>query len=99
MAIIFRLIWILAIDANLGTFFPHWSRLPLGFSLAIGPLIYFYVLKKTRPEYRLGWKVVLHFSPLLLELGAFALLISESNSKGPPNYETFNLKKWIPEEQ
>ena len=96
MAIIFRLIWILAIDANLGTFFPHWSRLPLGFSLAIGPLIYFYVLKKTRPEYRLGWKVVLHFSPLLLELGAFALQISESISTGAATYETFAFKQWNP---
>ena len=42
--------------------------LPLQFSLALGPLIYFYVLKLTRPEYKFSWKDALHFSPVLLQL-------------------------------
>ncbi|MES2110988.1 MAG: FtsX-like permease family protein [Bacteroidota bacterium] len=66
--IVVRLICVLAIDVNLGKYFPYWSWLPLHFSLAIGPLIYFYVLKKTRPEYKSGWKDLLHFIPQLLEL-------------------------------
>jgi len=43
------------------------TRLPLQFSLALGPLIYFYVLKLTRPEYKFSRKDLLHFVPVLLE--------------------------------
>src|SRR6201998_2276798 len=43
-------------------------RLPLQFSLALGPLIYFYVLKITQPEYQFHRKDLLHFSPLVLEV-------------------------------
>jgi putative ABC transport system permease protein len=42
-------------------------RLPLQFSLALGPLIYFYVLKLTRPQYKFSRKDLLHFIPALLE--------------------------------
>jgi putative ABC transport system permease protein len=41
--------------------------LPLQFSLALGPLIYFYVLKLTRPDYKFSRKDLLHFVPVLLE--------------------------------
>lgn len=43
------------------------ARVPLQFSLALGPLIYFYVLKLTRPEYKFSRKDLLHFVPALLE--------------------------------
>ncbi|MBB3055330.1 hypothetical protein [Mucilaginibacter gotjawali] len=43
------------------------TTLPLQFSLAPGPLIYFYVLKLTRPEYQFSRKDWLHFVPALLE--------------------------------
>ncbi|WP_162915482.1 ABC transporter permease [Paraflavitalea soli] len=43
------------------------------FLLALGPLIYFYVLKITHRQYQFGWRDLLHFSPLLLEQGALAL--------------------------
>ncbi|MFI5160579.1 MAG: ABC transporter permease [Sphingobacteriales bacterium] len=59
---------ILAIDINLSAYAPSWSRIPLQYSLALGPLIYFYVLKITRPEYQFRPKDLLHFSPLILEL-------------------------------
>ena len=39
--------WVLGIDLRLTTYFPRWSWLPLQFSLALGPLTYFYVLKLT----------------------------------------------------
>lgn len=61
---------ILAIDIGLASIFPGCAYMPLRFSLALGPLIYFYVLKITRPEFKLGPKYLLHFSPLLLELVA-----------------------------
>lgn len=41
--------------------------LQLQFSMALGPLIYFYVLKLTRPEYKFSWKDLLHFIPVLPE--------------------------------
>jgi len=80
--------WVLGIDIRLGTYFPHWSWLPLQFSLALGPLIFFYVLKITRPEYKLRSKDLLHFSPLLLELGAQALEVRDSIKTGAATYET-----------
>src|SRR5580692_4607069 len=43
------------------------ARLPLQFSLALGPLIFFYVLKLTRPQYKFSRKDLLHFIPVLLE--------------------------------
>ena len=42
-------------------------RLPLQFSLALGPLIYFYVLKLTRADYKFKPRDLLHFIPVLLE--------------------------------
>lgn len=43
------------------------SRLPVQFLLALGPLLYFYVLKITQPKYEFQWKDLLHFTPLVLE--------------------------------
>jgi putative ABC transport system permease protein len=42
-------------------------RLPLQFLMALGPLIYFYVLKRTHPEFKFNWKGLLHFIPVLFE--------------------------------
>lgn len=61
---------ILGIDIGLAAIIPVWAWVPFRFSLALGPLIYFYVLKITRPEFKLRFKDLLHFGPLLLELGA-----------------------------
>ena len=55
-------------DIGVPAYIPGWSWLPLQFSLATGPLFYFYVLKTTWPEFKLRLKDLLHFSPLLLEL-------------------------------
>ncbi len=54
LALTVIVLWIarvLGIDVGLGTYIPHWSWLPLQFSLILGPLIFFYVLKITLPEY------------------------------------------------
>ncbi|MBS1502409.1 MAG: ABC transporter permease [Bacteroidetes bacterium] len=42
-------------------------KFPLQFSLALGPLIYFYVLKLTLPEYKFSRKDLLHFAPVVPE--------------------------------
>jgi len=57
----------------------YWSRLPLHFSLALGPLVYFYVLLKTKPERIFRRTDLLHFSPMLLELGVWVLQVKQPN--------------------
>jgi len=60
LALAVMVLWMICIwDADV--------RLPLQFSLALGPLIYFYVLKLTRPEYKFRWKDLLNFIPVIPE--------------------------------
>jgi len=68
--VVLWMVRVLGIDIGLATYFHRWSWLPLQFSLAFGPLIYFYSLKITRPEYKFHLKDLLHFSPLLLKQDA-----------------------------
>jgi putative ABC transport system permease protein len=99
LAMVTVVLWItrvLGIDTGLTAFFPNWSLLPLQFSLALGPLLYFYVLKITRPEYKFRLKDLLHFSPLLLELGAQAWEIKDSIKTGAANYDTAIFRQLNP---
>ena len=80
LALIVMVLWmirVLGIDIHIGIYYTHWSRLPLQLSLALGPLMYFYVLKLTRPAYKFRWRDLSHFSPLLLELGVQLLAVKE----------------------
>jgi predicted permease len=74
---VLQVLWVLCIDMGPANYFIHRSWQPWQFSLALGPLIFFYVRKKVNPEYKSGWKDLLHFSPLLPALGAIALEIRE----------------------
>ena len=81
LALVVMVLWmirILGIDTRLETYLPGWDRLPLQFSLALGPLVYFYVQKITRPERKFNWKDVLHFIPVLLEQGLLIAAVRES---------------------
>ena len=76
LALVTMILWmirVLAIDIRLETYLPHWDRLPMQFLLALGPLMYFYVLKITCPQYKFSRRDLLHFTPLLLEQTALAL--------------------------
>ena len=86
--IVLQAAWVLCFDIRLNNYFPRWSWLPLQFSLATGPLVYFYMLKITRPEYKLGWKDLLHFSPLFLQQCILVLEIKESIRTGAATYDT-----------
>lgn len=91
LALVTMILWmmrILAIDIRLQTYLPHWDWLPLQLLLALGPFIYFYVLKITKPEYKFRWKDLLHFSPLLLEQFALLLEIKEGSRTGAAAYST-----------
>jgi len=96
LTMILWMIRILAIDTRLETYLPHWDRLPMQCLLALGPLIYFYVLKITRPGYKFSWKDLLHFSPLLLEQGALVLEINESIRTGIATYATMTFQQLNP---
>jgi len=99
LALVVMALWmirLLGIDINIGTYYPHWGRLPLQFSLAFGPLIFFYVLKLTRPDKKFDWRDLLHFSPLLLELGIQLLSVKESLRTGASTYDTLIFRELNP---
>jgi len=96
VTIVLRMLWVLGVDARLAAYFPNWSRFSLQFSLALGPLIYFYVLKMIRPGYRLGVQSLLHFSPLLAELGIQLLAIKESIRTGVAAFDTPIFRQYDP---
>jgi len=81
LALVVMVLWmirLLGADIRLETYLPYWNRLPVQFSLALGPLIYFYVEKITRPERKFNWKAPLHFIPVLLQGCLQVLTIKES---------------------
>ena len=53
------------------------NGLPIRYEMAIGPLVYFYVLELTHPDHLLGRKDLLHFGPLLLVAGLTAFRVAE----------------------
>lgn len=83
-------------DIHLNTYFPRWGWFPLQFSLVLGPLLFLYVLKITRPKYEFRSKDLVHFSPLLLELGVHVLKVNESITTGAATYDTLIFQKWDP---
>jgi putative ABC transport system permease protein len=88
IAIVLFIARILAIDIGLEVYIPHWSWVPLQFLLGIGPLIFFYVLKLTRPKYKFRLRDLSHFIPLLLELSIQLLEVKESIVTGAATYHT-----------
>ncbi|MEN0052887.1 MAG: ABC transporter permease [Mucilaginibacter sp.] len=86
MVVVLYLAHILAMDIGLDGYIARWNWLPLPLSLAFGPLIFFYVLKLTRPAYQYRLKDLLHFIPLLFELGVHGLEIRESGRAGSGTY-------------
>jgi putative ABC transport system permease protein len=94
--VVLTMAWVLGTDIHLGTYFLHWSWLPLQFSLATGPLIFFYVLKITWPEYKFRWKDILHFGPLLLQQGLLLLEVKEGIKTGTATNDTLIFQKLNP---
>ena len=65
-----------AIDSHPSAYLTYWIP-PPQLSLILGPLIYFYVLKKINPEYNFRRWDLIHFSPLLFESGNWFLQAKE----------------------
>ncbi|MFT3703032.1 MAG: ABC transporter permease [Agriterribacter sp.] len=99
LALVSMILWmirILAIDLQLETYLPGWNRVPMQFLLAIGPLLYLYVLKITNPKHTLRRKDLIHFSPMLLEQAALVLEIRESVRTGAVTYHTYVFQQLNP---
>jgi len=99
LALLTMVLWIarlLGADIGIGTYYPQWSWLPLQFSLATGPLLFFYVLKLTRPGRKSGWKDLVHFVPVLLEPGVLIFEIRESIRTGAATYDTLIYRQLNP---
>lgn len=99
MALAVVALWIariLAIDIRLSDYIPFWSRLPLQYSLALGPLIFFYVLKIIQPGHKFRRRNLVHFCPLLLELSAYVLETIESIQTSAPTYDTLIFQRLSP---
>jgi len=100
LALVTMIVWmarILAIDIRLETYLPRWHWLPMQFLLALGPLMYFYVLKITNPQHKFSRRDLMHFSPLLLEQAALVLQIRESaTTGGTVTYATHSFQQLNP---
>jgi putative ABC transport system permease protein len=66
--IVLNLVRMLAINTSPVSYFRYWNWLPLQYSLAFGPIIFFYVLISIHPGYKFRRIDYLHFSPLLVQL-------------------------------
>lgn len=94
IALVIAVLWmarILAVDIHMVIYLPFWSWLPMQFSLALGPLIFFYVFKITHSDYNLRRGDLLHFGPLLLQLSVHVLEVRESIKTGVPTYDTLTF--------
>ncbi|HTK19518.1 MAG TPA: ABC transporter permease [Mucilaginibacter sp.] len=88
IVVVLQIGWLLALDIRLETYIPNWGLLPMQFSLALGPLIYFYVLKIARPEYKFQRQDLLHFLPLLLQLGGHVITLHENIKTAVAGYNS-----------
>jgi putative ABC transport system permease protein len=84
------------INIWLGNYFPLWSWMPLQFLLSLGPLLFFYVRSIVRAEQKFTHKDLLHFSPVLLELGLHVPAVVQSAHTGAATYDTPAYKQWQP---
>jgi len=90
LALAVAVLWVARVlgdDMGLETYFPRWNWVPLQFSMALGPLIYFYVLKITESEYKFRWTDLLHFVPILLQQCVLFLKVSKSIQTGATVYQ------------
>ncbi|MDB5149491.1 MAG: macrolide transporter ATP-binding/permease protein, partial [Mucilaginibacter sp.] len=79
---------IVGIDSKLFSYNPIWNLLPLHYSLALGPLLYFYVRSVIYPKHKLKRQDLLHFVPSLLELSFYLLQANETIKTGVINYNS-----------
>jgi len=86
--VVLWMIRLLAIHGGI-TSYPSRQNWPsLQYLLALGPLIYFYVLKIIRPEYKFRPTDLLHLSPFLLQLSLMVIEVREDVNTAVATYHT-----------
>lgn len=85
------IIRVLVADIDLAKNNPLLNLMPLQFSMALGPLIYFYIRQITRSEYIFRRKDFLHFVPLLYELSIQEFAAIQNMKAGQTIYHTFSF--------
>ncbi|MGC4035104.1 MAG: ABC transporter permease [Chitinophagaceae bacterium] len=76
VTVVLQLCGVVGNDASFNNYFL--CRLLFQFSLATGPLIFFYVLKITQPEHKFRLNDLFHFTPLLVALIPQVLITSDN---------------------
>jgi len=89
-AVALWIIRILTIDVGLVTCIPLWNGLNIWLPITFGPLIYFYVRQITRPRYIFKRRDLLHFIPLVPELGAQVFAAIQNIETGNVIYNNVN---------
>lgn len=84
------MISVLVTDTGIAKFSQILSHLPLRFSMAFGPLIYFYVRRITQPNNAFDPKDLRHFIPLLPELGIQVFTATQNVNIGSPIQHNLN---------
>lgn len=89
-------IWMLNIGFNIYFYFPILYLIPLTFSLALGPCIYFYTKKISDAAYLITKKKLLHFAPVLIEIILYYSMAIDAYNKETPFFETFSFSFLLP---
>ena len=74
-------IWVLSHDLDFFRYAPRFFLIPLNFSLALGPSLYFYTKSIANTSFTFSKKHWLHFIPVLLELLVHVIISVEALDK------------------
>ncbi len=80
--------WVLGIDFKLYDSIGYLNLVPLQYSLALGPCVFFYTKYITDRSFNFKKKHLIHFVPVFIELIVSIVQGFESIEKGIPNYNT-----------
>ncbi len=75
-------IWVLSHDLDFFRYASQFFLIPLNFSLALGPLLYFYTKSISDVNFTFSKKNWIHFVPVLLELAVHVVVSLEAVDKG-----------------
>lgn len=74
-------IWVLSHDLDFFRYTPRFFLIPLNFSLALGPALYFYTRSISDTSFTFSKKNWIHFVPVLLELAVHVVISLEAVDK------------------
>ncbi len=96
LVIVFWNIWVLSHDLDFFRYAKYFYLIPLNFSLALGPLLYFYTKSIADVNFCFVKKDIVHFMPVLLELLIHVIISVEAVDKGILATSTGAFSNFIP---